>query len=188
MTVPNRIQIKYFVAENSDVDLDLVIPVFHKWIRESAVSGMLIDVADYKHVPDGPGIILVGHDVDYGLELEDGLGLRHTRKVHRVTDVGELATELRESWAAALSAVNHLSTELELTFDTQKVEIRLVDRLNAPNTPDTFAAIQEILTNVAQTIHQQTPTLTYQNDDPRHPLTIIATFAKAIDIAPISTS
>ena len=36
------------------IDLTQAIPVFHRWIQEQALPGLLIDVADYRHVPEGP--------------------------------------------------------------------------------------------------------------------------------------
>ena len=29
---------------------------------------MLIDVADYRHVPAGPGVLLIGHEANYSLD------------------------------------------------------------------------------------------------------------------------
>ena len=33
---------------------------------------LLLDVADYKHVQEGPGIVLIGHEADYSLDLGGG--------------------------------------------------------------------------------------------------------------------
>ena len=37
------------------------VAVFHQWIRDGVCPEMLIDVADYRHVPAGPGVLLIGH-------------------------------------------------------------------------------------------------------------------------------
>src|SRR5205807_2486817 len=62
-------------------DLDPVIPIFHSWIQNQPFGELLIDVADYRHVHHGPGIVLIGHEADYSLDQTDGrLGLRYNRK------------------------------------------------------------------------------------------------------------
>ena len=95
----HRISVKYFVAEPECVDLDAMIPVFHEWIQRSRVPGMLVDVADYRHITGGPGVVLVGHDVDYALDTTDGRpGLVHTRK-RSIT--GELGARLGSLFAAS---------------------------------------------------------------------------------------
>ena len=81
MTIPQRIKVKYFVQEPAAVDLPAFIPVFHHWIQEHRVEGLLIDVADYKHMQNGPGIVLIGHEADYALDLAGGRpGLIYDRK------------------------------------------------------------------------------------------------------------
>jgi len=45
------------------------------------VPGLLIDVADYAHVPDGPGVILIGHDVDYGIMNRHGTQIAFAENV-----------------------------------------------------------------------------------------------------------
>ena len=66
--LPKRISVKLFTTDpEAEVDLHKYIRVFHEFIKEKKVEGLLIDVADYSHVPEGPGIVLIGHDVDYSL-------------------------------------------------------------------------------------------------------------------------
>ena len=53
--------------------LDDFIPVFHRWIQKQTVSGhLLIDVHDYSHIHQGPGILLVGHEGNFSIDLADG--------------------------------------------------------------------------------------------------------------------
>ena len=47
-----------------------LVPVFHRWIQTGAIPGhLLVDVADYDHVPEGPGILLVAHEGNLGIDL-----------------------------------------------------------------------------------------------------------------------
>ena len=51
-----KLQIKFFARPNAAFELETVVPVFHRFIREHAFDELMIDVADYKHVHHGPGI------------------------------------------------------------------------------------------------------------------------------------
>ena len=65
----------------ANADLAPVIPVFHSWIQDQIFAELLLDVADYRHVHHGPGLMLIGHEADYSLDQTDGvLGLRYNRK------------------------------------------------------------------------------------------------------------
>ena len=47
------------------------IPLFHGWIQEKIIPDhLLIDVADYSHIPDGPGIMLIAHEGHFSLDQE----------------------------------------------------------------------------------------------------------------------
>src|SRR6185295_6213745 len=67
------------------LDLGKVIPAFHSWIQKNATDDVLIDVADYRHVPAGPGIVLVGHHGNFALDLgpENRPGMLFVQKTKR---------------------------------------------------------------------------------------------------------
>ena len=76
-----HIHIKLFVEHPEAIALTDAIAVFHRWIQTSAVPGLLIDVADYSHVVNGPGVVLIGHESYYSLDVSKGrLGLLYQRK------------------------------------------------------------------------------------------------------------
>ena len=43
--------------------------MFHRWIQTRAVDGLLIDVADYTHLKDGPQVLLAGHEGNYSMPI-----------------------------------------------------------------------------------------------------------------------
>ena len=54
-----RIGVKLFMVDGVSVRPREFVPVFHRWIQTQAVRDqLLIDVADYEHVPEGPGVLL----------------------------------------------------------------------------------------------------------------------------------
>lgn len=138
-----HVNVKIF-ASRSEIALEDAIPVFHGWIQESAVPELLIDVADYKHVPDGPGIMLIGHEADYSLDETDGrLGLLYNRKA---VIEGDAQAALQQAYDSAVKAVKKLeSTPVftgKLAFSENELEVILNDRLNTPNTDETWNALR----------------------------------------------
>ena len=174
MILPQRIQLKFFFTQDSKIDLHSIIPVFHRWIQTHAVDGLLIDVANYAHVPEGPGVLLVGHEVDYAIDLSEGrVGLLHTRKISRTAGGQTFAEQLQTAIESALQARDVLAQEasLDVTFVPDEIELRIVDRLVAVNSAETFATLQaDITTAFTNTIGNVQ--LAYVPRDRRRPLTI----------------
>lgn len=141
---PDHINVKIFALEPAPRDLAGAIPVFHRWIQQSAAPELLIDVADYRHVPAGPGVILVGFEANYSLDLtENRLGLLYNRKKPMA---GSLDEKLRQAYEAAWAACRRLEQEPEfhgkLHFDPNSCEVIFNDRLLAPNSPETFERLR----------------------------------------------
>jgi hypothetical protein len=144
-----HINVKVF-AEPSAVDLAAAIPVFHHWIQQSgtepgAGQELLIDVADYRHVPGGPGVMLIGHEANYSLDWgpENRLGLLYNRKAPME---GTTQDKLLQSFHAALDACRRLQEEPafsgNLRFDAGSCDVILNDRLLTPNTEETWLALK----------------------------------------------
>ncbi|SRR5581483_3203347 len=135
-----HVNTKIFAREPAPTDLGDAIPIFHRWIQESVCEELLIDVADYRHVPAGPGVVLVGHEANYSLDLaENRLGLLYNRKA--VLD-GTDQDRLLQAFYAALVASKRLEEEEafreKLHFDAGRAEVILNDRLLSPNTEATW--------------------------------------------------
>ena len=62
-----RVCVKVYASEQAiEDDAKLFVPIFHEWIRDGTPGGLvLLDVADYAHVPESPGIMLISHDSNY---------------------------------------------------------------------------------------------------------------------------
>ncbi len=171
--VPFRVQVKYFVENPEAVDLGGFIGLFQRWIQQKSIGEMLIDVADYRHVFEGPGIVLIGFEGDYSMEIgHRGLGLLYTRK--RQLDAN-LQQQLRVSFQQALTACQLLENDpsVNLKFRTNEAEVRIVDRLLLPNTQESFESVQNDLKAVLSDVYGSTPvSLSLINDDPRELFTI----------------
>jgi hypothetical protein len=139
-----HINLKIFVADPGAVDLADAIPVFHQWVRDGVCPEMLIDVADYRHVSAGPGVLLIGHEANYSFDnRENQLGLLYNRKAALN---GTFQSRLAQAHRAALEACDRLEQEVpfrgKLKFDRNALEVFVNDRLLAPNNDETWQALQ----------------------------------------------
>jgi hypothetical protein len=66
-----HINVKLYLQDPQTVKLEALVPVFHEWIQNQVCEELLIDVADYRHVHAGPGVVLVGHEADYSVDNTD---------------------------------------------------------------------------------------------------------------------
>jgi len=142
-----RLGVKFFCEEPPGVDLPEFIPVFHRWIQAKGLPELLIDVADYSHVPDGPGILLVAHEGIFGIDETGGRrGLVHYR---RQPSGGTLADRLAAVTKSALTVCQKLADETDLgdgvRFRGDELRVFANDRLHAPNTPATLAQFKPAL-------------------------------------------
>lgn len=133
-----RLHLKLYLEPNEHFELEALIPVFHRFIREQVIKDLLIDVVDYSHVPDGPGVVLIGHFSDYYVGALDGAyGLVYSRKRGGPGNDDRLHDSLRR----VVNAARLLEQEsgLSLKFKTNELSLRLTDRLHAPNDDATYA-------------------------------------------------
>src|ERR1700720_2644349 len=139
-----HVNVKLLLRNPEEVDLEPLIPVFHDWIRDQVGEGLLLDVADYRHVDAGPGVVLIGHEGDYSVDNTDHrLGVRYNRKA--ALD-GSNLDRLKQATRAALTACQRLEAESRLggnlRFNGQEMEIFINDRLLAPNSGATREAFE----------------------------------------------
>ena len=130
-----RISIKLYLAGDPLPDVSELIPVFHRWIQTRLLDDLLmIDVADYSHVHDGPGVMLIAHEAQIALDGSDGRqGLLYC---HKRGLTGDLAQRIRRVLLNTLRACRLLERDPVLggaTFATDEMMIRIDDRLVAPS-------------------------------------------------------
>ena len=181
-----KLNLKLFIENPEALDIDAVIPVFHGWIRDNLLEGLPIDVADYKHVPNGPGLMLIGHDGDYAIDFANGrsgLWYSHKREWSAATD---LQGQIRLAWERLIHAAQLLENDptLAIRFSVAELELTLADRLNAPNNATTFALVRDDVQAVlSELLGGAAVGLAWTNEDVRRPFTLSVT----IDNAPALT-
>ena len=141
-----RFSLKVYADPPEAVAPAAVIPVFHRWIRERAGSELLIDVADYTHLVDGPHVLLVAHEANYAIDGSGGrMGLSYTRKQ---SAGGSLADRLGGAARALLAAGRRLEQDPEampdgrFAFRGDEIAVIANDRLLAPNAAQSAADLR----------------------------------------------
>ncbi len=141
----HKLIVKFFAQQ--PIPQHEFVPVFHSFIQAHAIPGhLLIDVADYQHVHHGPGILLAAHEGNFYTDEGEGrLGLLYQRK-QPIAGANGLRERLAAVFGAALQACERLENDPSLAgrlkFRTDEVVFRIHDRLLAPNTPETYRAVE----------------------------------------------
>lgn len=161
-----HINIKFFVENPESVKLDEFSGVFNNWIQRRVTPELLLDVADYLHVHNGPGILLIGHEADYSLDNRAGrLGLLYNRKAKLD---GSVQDKLAQAARAALTAARLLEKENGVKFNGREAQVLINDRLLVPNTQETFSVLEPDLRTFFNRLYTGSEyTLTHSSPDPR---------------------
>ena len=139
-----HIAFKIFVDGDLSVAWEEFINVFHGWVASQSMPEMMIDVADYRHVPNGPGVVMTGREADYYMDNTAGKpGLRYVCKVKQD---GSNDDRIKQAYAAASAACARMESEVEgLKFSRTKFELTINDRAFAPNNAATQSFLSESL-------------------------------------------
>lgn len=177
---------KLFCLEGSDVPLVDAIPVFHRWIQTEAVPGLLIDVADYSHVPEGPGVILVSHEGVYSLDETNGRrGLTYCARFPPLDTLdGCLRWSLRAAVLACRALEQHLAGRLR--FGGDELEVFANDRLAAPNDERGVAVLLPEIEALMDEIYPGTPCSTTREADTQQRLSFSVRAARPVPFAELA--
>ena len=139
-----KLCVKLFLQDPAQLHGHKLVPIFQSWIQLHAIENHLaIDVADYEHVPDGPGTVLVTHESNFSLDSAAGrAGLLYQRKQPLA---GGFEERLASVFRYALQGAARLEEHPGLKFRTDEILFRIADRLLAPNSAETFEAVKGAL-------------------------------------------
>jgi hypothetical protein len=182
-----RVCVKLYAPEPAgiDDDADVFVPIFHEWIRERALGDtVMLDVADYAHVPDGPGIMLVTHEAAFALDRSDG---RFGLLVQRRTPIeGDGVAALRRTLQLTLRVATMLEADPRLAgrvaFDRSAIRVESNDRLRAPNTDEGAVAFEPLVrTALEQEFPAGVASVRRVTSDPRNRLALDVTLQTATE-------
>lgn len=172
----HQISVRLLADNESDVDLEAFIAIFHAWIREDRLADQQrpVDVQDYRHVANGPGVMLMAQEGIYGVDRSDGrLGFSFSRK----RDLGgAVGARLDEALLRVIDASRLLEEDEalkgRLRFSRSELRLTFMNRLRAPQSPDTFGQLEpDVQTALDAALGTSSLTMSHR-DDPRGPMSI----------------
>ncbi|TVR15596.1 MAG: hypothetical protein EA401_02555 [Planctomycetota bacterium] len=180
-----KVAVKCYSSHNQS-SVTALIPVFHRWIQEDVVGGIPLDVADYRHVPNGPGVLLIGHDADWGVDEHEGphgLIYNHKRNLQGETDADRIAFCVQQLLHAV--KVLHSEDSLDIRFSSERLRLVFNDRLQQPNDDSTFEALRPAIeTALSQVFGEQVEAMIERDTtDPRWRLTVHVALSPAPSFA-----
>jgi hypothetical protein len=179
-----HVNVKIFAESAQGVELGKAALVFQRWIQEQSFDDLLIDVADYLHVPAGPGMVLIGRDADYYLdETGHALGLRYSRKTAMA---GSNEARFAQALQAALGACQKIEAAPEfngpLKFNRKKFQLFINDRALAPNTESTWKACQGEIESFVEKSFPGNPMRVTWEPNPRERFGVLVELQKPIEL------
>ncbi len=169
-----QIDIKVFAEDTSDVQAFEFVAVLQRWIQEHTIPGILIDVADYSHISNGAGVILVGHEYNLSIDYTGGrMGLLvHSKLPPEDSLEKRIASAMKLAFNACAILEEEGEFKARLKFSRTQFRFLASDRRRAPNTNDTYTQLAPILEAAAKAISAGDVTLTRVNDDPNERLAV----------------
>lgn len=165
----HRLGFKFFAHGAESVDILKFIPVFHRWIQNRVLEDVLIDVADYTHLPNGPGVMLVAHEGNYGFDEADerrGLVYYSKRPLEGALEA-RLLTVCRKALQAWALLAEEPVFEGALRFAGDELRFFANDRLLAPNTDETWQRLESPLRGLFDRLFADTRYRLERESDPR---------------------
>ena len=162
-----KIEIKFFAVEPEPVPMAAFIDLFHGWIQAS--DGVYHDVADYSHMHQGPGIVLVAPD--FYVSIDETGGRRGFLFSQKARLEGSNQERLARVFQSALKNCRRLQAEPALQgkidFRFDEFEITLNDRLLAPNGDESYGAFKAEVEPFVGQIFGGAPVSLQQESDAR---------------------
>lgn len=184
--LPNlqHVNVKFFLEDADAIDLEKAIHVFHSWIQEQKLDDLLIDVADYRHVPSGPGVILIGHNAQYSFDNAEGqLGVLYNRKTPMEISGAELmASTLRAALHICRLLMKEETFQGKIKFAKDRLQFIVNDRLLAPNDEATYERLLPQFADALVKVFGQKDYQFNRAADPRKRLTIVVSVTQGFEI------
>lgn len=128
----------------TDFRLDAFLAIFGRWRQNKDHPAEWVDLADYAHMAEGPGILIAGHQGNFVVDsARPGLGLFYGGKKDFE---GSNDERIIEAFRRCLSLTKALVAEptypAEMKLKPEAWELFINDRLQFPNNTETDAALR----------------------------------------------
>jgi len=183
----NLFNIKHYLQDGAALDQDALIPLFHEWIRDGLISDdVMIDVADYRHVHEGPGVMLICHEAHYAMSESEGRpGVMYSRK--RGESEGDLSSRLRAALTRSLlfceAVEKATSLDESMRFNGGELLFQVGSRLALTNTEEDYQSVREPLQAFFDGLYGEDGCSLSREGNPRDCLTIRVKSTASVNVA-----
>ncbi len=134
-----RINAKLMADAGANLNIDSILAIFGRWRQDRDHPSDWVDLADYAHMAKGQGILLVGKQGNFAVDLTDpGPGLLYCGKKDFEGPVVDRVLEaMRRCLALAVPLVAEPEYPADLKPQPGSWELTVNDRLDFPNTGET---------------------------------------------------
>jgi hypothetical protein len=183
-----KLNVKMFVQQPNDIPPTDFIAVFHAWIQ--ATDGVYHDVADYSHMQNGPGIVLVAREAHVSMDETGGRrGLLYSRKTPLPgTMQQKLCAIVRSALENCRRLTNEPALKARLRFRADEVEIAVNDRLAVPNTKQSFETLKPDLDRAARRLFGEVGYALTHKEDARQRFTVTMRAARPLSLEALFTN
>ena len=144
-----RINVKIYTPSPPGTKLEPFLDILNRW-KEADTEWL--DIADYLHLEDGPGVVLFGKQ--RFISFDRNLGQTGVLYAHRYGLEGDLKTRLQTVLSNALSAAKKMVSDSkcpeEISVRVDHLEFSINDRLQAPNTAKTHQKLGTLIRDVGE--------------------------------------
>ena len=164
-----KINVKFFAEKGDGMPLGDLVPVFHRWIQQDKLEGMLIDVAEYTHVHQGPGVLLIAHEANYSVDEMDGKRgfLYNQKRAPAKNGEGHLKTAFRRALQACALLEKEPEAAGKMKFAVNHLQVFLNDRLIAPNSAEGHEGLEKELKPFLNSLYDGAHHLLIPEKDPK---------------------
>ena len=176
-----KVGVKFFLEKGGDLPLSSLIPVFHRFIQEDKLEGMLVDVTEYTHVHQGPGVLLIAHEANYGVDEADGRrGLLYSQKRTPTKDGQDhLKTAFRRALKACALLEKEPETAGKMKFALNHLQVFVNDRLEAPHNSQSLGDLEQALNPFLSWLYEGEKCVMLHEKDPHKRVGFEIKFQKA---------
>tara|TARA_B110000196_G_scaffold202853_1_gene173761 strand:+ start:87 stop:593 length:507 start_codon:yes stop_codon:yes gene_type:complete len=141
-------------------DIESFVPLFHNWIQEDRIPNhIMVDVANYKHIPDGPGIMLIAHEGHFSLDFEDNdLGLLYMRKTPLGDNISETLSSIQQILDFAVELIKIDSAIGQKIEFSEQYQLISNDRYEFPNDAESEQKLLQVASGVFNNAILSVPT------------------------------
>ncbi len=142
-----RVAVKMLTDAPLDLNLNPFLSIFGRWRTEKEHPGVWVDLADYAHMPRGPGIVLIGKNCNFSFDMGGAAPgpLYVSKQGLEGTPEDRLASVLRSCFELTRRLLAEAEFPASVHLRTGSLELTFNDRLETPNDAATDHTLRPVV-------------------------------------------